>query len=54
MGCLVTQTGELHFFVDGKHVGKGWSGVPVDKPLWGIVDVYGKCSKIRAQVLSDG
>jgi hypothetical protein len=53
VGCLVTQTGELHFFVDGRHVGKGWSGLPVDKPLWGLADVYGKCSKIRAQVLSD-
>lgn len=54
VGCLVTQTGELHFFVDGSHVGCGWSGLPVDKPLWGIVDVYGKCSKIKADILSDG
>jgi hypothetical protein len=53
VGCLVTQTGELHYFVDGKHVGRGWSGLPVDKPLWGIVDVYGKCSKIKAHILSD-
>ena len=53
-GCLVTQTGELHFFVDGRHVGRGWAGLPMDKPLWGVVDVYGKCSKIKAQVLSDG
>lgn len=54
VGCLVTQTGELHYFVDGKHVGRGWSGLPVDKPLWGIIDVYGKCSKIKAHILSDG
>ena len=35
-------------------MGCGWSGLPVDKPLWGIVDVYGKCSKIKAHILSDG
>ena len=40
--------------MDGHHIGRGWTGLPVDRPLWGVVDVYGKCAKIKAEVLSDG
>ncbi len=47
VGCLVTETGELHYFVDGKDQGVGWNGLPVDKPLWGFADIYGRTTKIR-------
>ena len=51
VGLLATQDGDLHLFVDGKHRGMVWSGLPTDQPLWGVVDVYGKCAKIKADIL---
>ena len=28
------------------------TGLPVNKPLWGAVDVYGNCTKIKSEMLS--
>ena len=28
------------------------SGLPVNDHLWGVVNVYGKCSKIKSELLS--
>ncbi len=47
VSCQVNKTGELHYFVDGKEQGVGWNGLPVDKPLWGIADIFGRATKIR-------
>jgi len=51
IGCLVNKTGELRYFVDGKDQGIGWSGVPIDKPMWGFADIYGLARKIRSEFL---
>ena len=51
VGLLVTRDGDLHLFVDGKYREMVWSGLPTDQPLWGAADVYGKCSKIKADIL---
>ena len=51
VGLLVTKDGDLHLFVDGKHREMVWSGLPTDQPLWGVADVYGKCDKIKADIL---
>jgi len=51
VGVLATRDGDLHLFVDGKHRKIVWSGLPTDRPLWGVADVYGKCVKIKADIL---
>ena len=51
VGLLVTRGGDLHLFVDGKHREMVWSGLPTDQPLWGVADVIGKCTKIKADIL---
>jgi hypothetical protein len=50
--CLyLTPNGELHIYFDGKHIKKIESGLPVDVPLWGAVDVSGRCVQIKSQLL---
>jgi len=51
VGLLVSRDGDLHLFVDGKHREMVWSGLPTDQPLWGVAEVYGKCTKIKADIL---
>ena len=51
VGLLVTRDGDLHLFVDGKYREMVWSGLPTDQPLWGVADVYGNCTKIKADIL---
>ena len=48
---LLTANGELHIYFDGKHIKKLESGLLVDKPLWGAVDVSGRCVKIKSELL---
>lgn len=52
VGLLVTVSGELHLFLDGRHRKKIATGLPVHSPLWGVAHVYEKCTKIRSQNLS--
>lgn len=49
LGVLVSEEGDLHLFVNDEDVGVLWKDLPTDKPLWGIVDVFGKLKKIRAE-----
>ena len=51
-GFVVTKDGELRFQVNGKER-VGWTGLPTDKPLWGIFDVDGKVNKIRLSVFGE-
>ena len=51
VGLLVTGDGDLYLFVDVKHREMVWSGLPTDQPLWGVADVYGKCAKLKADIL---
>ena len=51
-GFVVTKDGELRFQVNGKE-GVGWTGLPTDKPLWGIFDAYGRAKKIRLSVFGE-
>ena len=48
IGCSVNKDGELHYFVDGKDRGIGWTGLPIDVPLWGFADIYGLARKIKS------
>ena len=52
VGLLVTTSGQLHFFLDGRHCKEIATGLPVDKPLWGAASVYGRCTTIKSEILS--
>lgn len=51
VGCLINKEGELHYFVDGKDQGVAWTGVPIDRPMWGFADIYGLARKIKSEFL---
>jgi len=52
VGLLVAPNGQLHTFLDDGHCGKTATRLPVDTPLWGVADVYGKCTKIKSEIMS--
>ena len=51
IGVVVTEKGDLHLLINSNDVGVIWKDLPTDKPLWGIVDVYGQLKKVRAEFL---
>ena len=51
VGLLITATGSLHIYFNGKLVERIATGLPVNQPLWGVVDVYGTCIKVKSEVL---
>ena len=51
IGLLISSDTKLHVYLDGRHV-TTVSGLPVDSHLWGAVDVYGDCTKIKSELLS--
>ena len=51
VGLLITATGSLHIYFNGKLVQTVATGLPVNQSLWGVVDVYGKCIKIKSEML---
>ena len=52
MGLLVTASGDLHIFFNGVSGQKIATGMPINKCLWGVVDVCYSCSKITSEMLS--
>ena len=52
IGILLLPNGELHIYWNGEHKMKGATHLPVDKPLWGVVDVYGDTVTVEAELLS--
>ena len=52
VGLLVTSNGQLHLYLDGQHRKEIATGLPVDKPLWGVADVRTRCTKIKSEILS--
>ena len=52
VGVAVTPKGELHIFMNGKHVGQIANDIPEDTPIWGVADIYGHCTKIKSEILS--
>ena len=51
VGCSINKDGELRYFIDGRDQGVGWSGLPLDKPMWGFADIYGLARKIKSEFL---
>ena len=52
VGLLLTAEGHLHIYHDGRHTKNVATGLPVNHHLWGAVDVYGNCIKIKSELLS--
>ena len=52
VGLLLSPDGDLHVYLDGRHIMKAASGLPVDQLLWGLVNVYANCSKIKPELLN--
>ena len=52
VGLQVSTNGQLHLFIDEQHVECVATGLPVNIPLWGVMDVYGNCTKIKSEMLS--
>ena len=52
IGLLLLPNGELNLFLDGKNSAQLATGLPVHKSLFGVVDVYGRYSKIKSEILS--
>ena len=53
LGILLTRERDLHWFVDDK-----WRGMvhvddyPLDRPLWGVTDVFARCKQVKADICS--
>ena len=52
VGLLLTSDGQLHVYHDGRHTKKVATNLPVNHHLWGAVDVNGRCTKIKSELLS--
>ena len=39
----------MHYFIDDDDKGVGWTGLPLDKPIWGFADIYGLARKIKSE-----
>ena len=52
VGLLITSNRELHLFFDEKLVCKLATGLPVENPVFGTVDVQHSCFMIKSEILS--
>ena len=51
IGIMLTTAGVLRCFVNGESCGLTTvADYPTDQPLWGVVDVYGSCKRVRAHI----
>ena len=51
VGLLIDNTGALHIFFNGTSSKRLATGLPINKRLWGVLDVCGNCSKIKSEML---
>ena len=52
VGLLISTNGQLHLYINGRHSECIASGLLVNKPLFGAVNVCGNCTKIKSEFLS--
>ena len=52
VSLMVSTDGELHLYINKKHVQMVTTGLPVNQAIWGAVDVYARCTKIKSEMLS--
>ena len=49
VGCCVTRNGQLRYFIDGVDQKIMWTGLPTNRPLWGIADIYDLEIKLKSE-----
>ena len=49
IGCSITRGGDLEFYINGQKRAVGLCNVPVDKPLWGVVCMFGRPITIQSE-----
>ena len=47
VGCMVSEEGELHVYIDGVDNGIVWTGLPAYKAFWGSAEVCDCTTKIQ-------
>ena len=52
VGIQITENGELNIFIDRNFMKTVATGLPVHQAIFGVVDVYNKCTKIKSEILS--
>ena len=52
VGLLVTTSGDLYQYWNGRSGQRVGTGLPVNDHLFGVADVFGNCSKIKSEMLS--
>ena len=52
VGIQITENGDLNLFIDGNFTKTVAAGLPVHQAIFGVVDVHGKCAKIKSEILS--
>ena len=52
VGIQITQNGSLNLFLDGHYLKTVATGLPVQQAIFGVVDVFGNCTKIKSDILS--
>ena len=52
VGLQISTNGEFYMFINEQHMQCIATGLPVNIPLWGAVDVRGNCTKIKSEMLS--
>ena len=49
VGCCVTRNGELRYFIDGVDQNIAWTGLPTNRPLWGVAHVENGRALIKSE-----
>ena len=49
LGCCITRGGDFEIYINRQKRAVGWCNVPVDKHLWGVVDMYGGGVTIQSE-----
>ena len=52
VSLMISTDGELHLYINKKHVQMVATGLPVNQAIWGAVDVRFRCAKIKSEMLS--
>ena len=53
VGMLLTKQGDLHWFLDDKWRGMVHvDGYPLNKPIWGVADMFRRCEQVTAEILT--
>ena len=52
VGIQITENGELNLFLEGNYMKTVATGLPVHQAIFGVVDVYNNCTKIKSEILS--